>query len=463
MALLDILYRLQGDWKLKLYAVHLNHMLRGHQAEQDLQFCRDLACQLDIPFYGYRRDVAQYSRENGLNKQAAGRHLRYQIFSQVARQVRATKIAVAHHRNDVVETFFMRLLRGSGLKGLASIPPRRGQVIRPLYDVTRAEIEAYCRQRGLPYRTDPSNFSEYYWRNKVRLKLLPFLEEEFSPHLVEVVARIADIIQVENEFLNNLTDRSWRKITASDGREAQVKDHSPCISLCREALRSQHLALQRRLLQRAYQECAQSYYQLSFEHVHQLSELVEIGAGKMDLPGGVRVFASDCSLLFCKMDSDECSGTGDSKQQTGANPEQVELLSMGVNELRNWPLRVTLTEVSPAPRAVELAKSLKDPETRWKETGRWEVWMDYHKLKTPLVCRSRRQGDRFSPIGMLGTKKLKDYLIDKKVPACKRDQIALLCDRDGIVAVVGYQQADRTKLTETSQAALRVAVERRED
>ncbi|NLV91574.1 MAG: tRNA lysidine(34) synthetase TilS [Firmicutes bacterium] len=447
VALLDLLFRMRQEWQLSLYVVHLNHMFRGAQAEEDFQFCRELAAKLGLPFFGYRIDVTEYSRSRGLNSQHGGRLLRYLLFSEVAKEVGGAKVAVAHHRNDVVETFFMRLLRGGGLKGLSSIPPKRGNVIRPLYDVTKPEVEAYCDQRGLEWRLDPSNNSEKYWRNRIRLRLLPFLEK-FSADLVESTSRLVEIVRSENEFLEELTQAAWDQLVQ---REKDWQSRGKYVFAWDE-FTAQPLALQRRLVQMAYLKMGVSDYQLSFAHVEQVLDLVKNQGGQQDLPKGVRVQVSKDRVGFFL--SEPGKPTGSTPAKASALPRRQ--LTFGENSLPEWGLEITLKQCQNWPTPEELRDALAQQRDTWHRGGNWEIWLDAAKVALPLSCRQRLKGDRFRPLGMSGSKKLKDYLIDRKIPREKRDLIPLLCDQQGIVAVVGHQQAEDTKITDNTTIALRV-------
>lgn len=446
VALLDVLYRLRQRWNLSLWAVHLNHMLRGQQAEEDLQFCQKLTERLGIGFYGFRCDVANYAQELGLNVADAGRILRYRLFEQIAQETGANRIAVAHHRNDVVETFFMRLLRGAGMQGLASIPPKRGKIIRPLYDVTRAEIETYLSERNLAFRVDPSNQSTKYTRNKVRLELLPYLEAEFSPQLIEITARTVDVLRVENEFLTELAQKEYDQL--SEKLEVPYGGGYSGVRLLGHVLREKPLALQRRIFQLAYQDVTESDYQLSFDHVQELVKVLNSpDGGTVNLPRKViaRFVGPD---IYVGYQTPASQGVPSSQE-----------LSFGENCLREWGIRVTVSQERSIPDVKELASRLAGQDG-WpaNRSPQWEVWLDAATIKLPLVCTPRRAGDRFRPLGAGGTKSLGDYFTDKKVPTYLRDYIPVLRDQTGIVAVVGYQQDDRTRIQPHTKTAIRVIV-----
>lgn len=446
VALLDVLCRLQDRWKLSLWAVHLNHMLRGEQAEEDLQFCQALAAKRGIRFYGFRYDVASYARELGLNIEDAGRILRYRLFNRVAEENGANRIAVAHHRNDVVETFFMRLLRGAGMQGLASIPPKRGNVVRPFYDVTRRDVEAYCNERKLSFRIDPSNESTKYTRNKIRLELLPYLEKEFSPQLVEIVARTVEVIRAENEYLNELAETEY-DLLAEKAWESSF-DSSLAVRLSAVALREKPLALQRRILQLAYQDVMQSQYQLSFDHVQELVRILNApDGGIVNLPHQVTAKAAGPDIIISHRNT-----------ELKASPSG-QVLAFGENCLSEWGIKVVILRESSAPDLKALAARLAE-QKGWpaNSSPHWEIWLDAESIKLPLVCSSRQLGDRFRPLGAGGTKKLGDYFTDKKVPVHLRDRIPVLRDQAGIVAVIGYQQDERTRLHSAGKPAIRVIV-----
>ncbi len=191
--------RLRGDFHLSLLAAHLDHGLRP-EGEKEAGFVRKLAGKLGVPFFCGRADVRSYQKEKGLSVQEAAREVRYAFLAEVAQKNRAVKIALGHTADDQAESMIMRILRGSGTRGLSGIPPmRNGVYIRPLIEVWREEIESFLKEKRIVYLTDPSNQSPHYLRNRVRHELLPLLQQ-YNPRIRQVLVQMADLFRAEEEF-----------------------------------------------------------------------------------------------------------------------------------------------------------------------------------------------------------------------------------------------------------------------
>src|SRR5690606_7110870 len=250
VALLHVLTRLKDQESLDLVVAHLNHRLRGRSADEDAAFVGSLAERWGLPAVVEEADVARMARQRGVGIQEAAREARYAFFSRVAEAWGAARIALAHHADDQVETVLFRLIRGTGTRGLAGIPPVRGPIIRPLIDVSREDIVAYCRRHRLPYRTDPSNRDMRYRRNRIRWELIPLLEERYNPRVREAIVRMARILRDEDDFLDRYADGVYRSIAREgeapgpDGSRAEVQE----VFIPRDALGGLHRAVQRRVL-----------------------------------------------------------------------------------------------------------------------------------------------------------------------------------------------------------------------
>ncbi|MDI3312535.1 MAG: tRNA lysidine(34) synthetase TilS, partial [Thermoanaerobacterium sp.] len=185
ICLLNLLLEMKEKYELKLYVVHVNHMLRGADADSDALFVKNVCKGINIPFFLFKEDVRKYAEEKGLSEEAAGREIRYNAFSEVLKKVGGDKIAIAHNKNDVAETILLNILRGAGTAGLVGIKPVNGYIIRPLIRTTRDEILDYLTSKDLGYVIDATNKEDVYRRNRIRLKLIPFIEENFDIDIVE--------------------------------------------------------------------------------------------------------------------------------------------------------------------------------------------------------------------------------------------------------------------------------------
>jgi len=278
VALLHLLLDLQRDGDLVVAAVaHFHHQLRGVDADEDEGFSSDLAARLGLPFEVGRQDVRQAAREAGRSIEDMARELRYRFLHSAAERVRADVIAIGHTVDDQAETFLLRLVRGGGLRGLSGIRPRAGRVIRPLIEITRAELRAYSRERGLASRDDPSNRDLAIARNRVRHELIPYLEREFNPGITHVLAREASIARADDNRLHQeaIDLASTIVLSTSDGN-TQIDV---------AALRSLDSALSSRIALQALTRSSGGRF-VGFDQVEQILRLAEGQDGaSVDLPG----------------------------------------------------------------------------------------------------------------------------------------------------------------------------------
>ena len=210
-AMLAVFLELRKEWLLELFLGHFNHRLRP-SANQDEQFARKVAQENSLPLFVASEDVRSYAKQNRMNLEEAGRILRYDFLSKTAQKIGGAKIATGHTLNDQAETFFLRLMRGSGLKGLGSIyPVVEGQIIRPLLAVERKDIAEYVRRKGMTFRDDESNLDRNFARNKVRLDLIPFIQENFEPKIVRRIGKTVNILQEEEDLLGKLSSHEAKK------------------------------------------------------------------------------------------------------------------------------------------------------------------------------------------------------------------------------------------------------------
>lgn len=200
-----------GDDEAKIVVAHVNHMLRK-EADEDEQYVKNYCEKNGIEFYSKSIDVKKLAHTNKIGEEEAGRMARYEFFEEVLNKTNATKIAVAHNKNDKIETIFMHTLRGSGIEGLKGMEPKRANIIRPLIECERIEIENYCKENNLNPRIDKTNFENIYTRNKIRNVVIPYLQEEFNPNIIKTLDRLSGIITQEDEYMEKQTKIAYEKI-----------------------------------------------------------------------------------------------------------------------------------------------------------------------------------------------------------------------------------------------------------
>jgi tRNA(Ile)-lysidine synthase len=445
VALLLLMCELERDGALTVAgAAHLNHQLRGGEADEDEAFCARLALTLDVPFLAERMDVAALARAQKRSVEDAARVARLAFFERAAAALGADVIAVAHTKEDQAETFLLRLLRGSGTRGLAAIHPRvrlpteapaaRRWVIRPLLDVARADLRAYLAGRGQAFREDSSNADVAIPRNRIRHELIPSLESRFSPRVTEVLAREAALARQDEEFLQAEAIKLAARIVLTD---VAVRIDATGLSCAPRALSS-------RVAQAALERMAGSK-SITCDHVERLLALAD-GAAEgcaVSLPGQYAVRAGGSIVLR--------PGRG----RTPGNSFAFSLSIPGEVELGSQGLAVG---AQLAAGGAPIGENRR--QSKWAARGS-EVGVATRALELPLVVRNRRPGDRFRPLGAPGGRKLQDFLVDRKVPRDERDALPLVVDgRDRIVWVVGQSVAEDFRVTDPSQGVLLLKVRR---
>lgn len=210
--MLDILNKLKEKLQIEIVVAHVNHMIR-EEANEEEEFVKEFCKKKEVEFYSKRIEVEKYANNNKIGLEEAGRKIRYEFFDEVASRTNSNKIAIAHNKNDKVETILMNLLRGSGVTGLQGIQPiKDNKIIRPIIEIERQEIEKYCEENKLEPKIDISNFDNTYTRNKIRNVVIPYIKKEFNPNFIETITRLSEVITEENKFLKNITEQRYSEI-----------------------------------------------------------------------------------------------------------------------------------------------------------------------------------------------------------------------------------------------------------
>ncbi|MHB9145271.1 MAG: tRNA lysidine(34) synthetase TilS [Symbiobacteriia bacterium] len=450
-ALLHLLWRLREELGISLHVAHLDHGFRGRQSREDLRVVADLAISLGLPATLGTADVAGLARRRRWSKQLAAREARYTFLQRVAMRAGAKTIAFGHNRDDQAETVVMRLLRGTGLNGLSGIPLVRtipglpgGLVIRPLLFSARSEIEEYCREEGLSPRQDPSNLQPVYLRNRLRLELMPELRR-YNPRLDQALAWLAEQAR---------DDVAWLEL---EGRDllGRMRSRDAQGGLLLDPLRQAPVSLQRRALRQALTELwgqRNPFAGGSYQQVESLRQLVLAAApaGHLDLALGVTADRR-YDRLYLALTAPDVAGASDIRavRRRGAAPRPdlapLPLSVPGRTELPALGLAIE-AEVLPGPLAPAQMKA-------------GEAYLDLARLSRQLLVRTRRPGDRFRPLGAPGTKRLKDFLMEQRVPREDRDRIPLVCAADGhLVWVGGLRPAEDARVSEATRLVLHLRI-----
>ncbi len=443
VALLQALTLLSPEYKLNLTVAHLNHGLRGDESDAEEKLVRQLSEDRGIPFSSRRVDLRtlKKGRQRRHSLEEIGRQERYEFFTSLAAEVGATRIALGHHREDQAETVLMNLIRGSGLEGLKGIPPvRDGRLIRPLFEVGRTEILAFLEAEGIPWLEDGSNRQDFYLRNRIRHQLLPLLKE-YNPQIVSSLERMSRIARREDACLQDAAGKilaGWKIHPAipEGGMTLPIPDFLELPE-----------AIQYRVLKILLTRLVPHPFRVAAAHVEAVRGLIR-GTGSSNLaclPGRVLVKGEAGRLTFFPAGRDSGSGR--------------QLLPPGrrVNPFSH-PLEIPgLIEIMELGRVVKTA-FVDRREIENCEEGKKAAFFDLEKISPPLVIRNRREGDRFQPLGMAGTKKLKAYFIDEKIPQDQRDLIPLLADNHSVLWVAGLRLSERVRIGEKTRRIVKIEI-----
>ncbi len=431
-ALLSFLAALRKKLSLRLFCIHINHGLRGHESDEDARLVGEYATSFDIPVRILNCNVAAYASHRRLSIEHAGRTVRYSLLEKHARELGATRVATAHHLDDHAETVMMRIIRGAGVSGMSGIHPVMGGLfIRPFIEATRQEIMAYVEEHRVPYRTDSTNEQCHYLRNSIRHRLMPLMLE-YNTSVRERLWSLSRIFHDDDIVLSNLTETFFRRC-CSIREESVVIDTDTAWDL--------PMALKRRMMRKAIESLQGHLLEVDFAHVEKLVELIHSPVGtSTDLAGAVNARKGYGVLIIKK----EGSGTAPSHTSPGEALLQVP----GKTVLDEWTIMLTAT-----------IEKRNDPALSFP-LSRWEALLDSDKAARPLSVRPRRDGDRFSPLGVKGTKKVKDFFIEVKIEQEKRNHVPLIVDCKGrIVWIVGHRIDDRFKVTDETVNLLHLRVE----
>jgi len=424
VALLFGLFALESELDLKLYVAHLNHKLRGTESDEDERFVRNLASRLKLEFFSKRVDVKKEAKKQKLSIEECAREVRYQYLEKIAHLIKADKIATGHQADDQAETFLMRLLRGAGGAGLSGIPPKRGKIIRPLIRTAREEIESFLKANKITARLDSSNYLPDYFRNKIRLALLPKIKKEFNPKIVEVLNRTADIISGQQEYIEETCERVLQDIGI-------IRQDKIVIDL--KKFSGYDICLQREMIRQCVHQLKGDLKKLSFDSVDRSLELIrqKKSGKKIKLVGKIWLEVGEKELACF-----------------------VEKKKKEFNSLISFPGEVNLRDGK-----VRVVSEISRRIPRNFITPNQNVaLLDMDKMKKPFRLRNRRKGDRFKPLGMKGTKTLADFFIDAKVPHHLREEVLILTSKDKIVWVVGYRISDEFKVTDKTKKVLKIEI-----
>jgi tRNA(Ile)-lysidine synthase len=437
VALVHVLLTLAVEYSLRPAIAHLNHCLRGPESDRDAEFVSVLARQLGVPIYAERKDVLAFKRGRRLSLEEAGRRIRYDFYDAVAAKYGFNKIALGHHSDDNAELVLINLLRGSGPLGLSGIAPvREGKIVRPLIHLRRSEIIDYLAENKLPYVTDASNTDPAFMRNKIRHHLIPELQSAYNPKIIETLNRLGEIMRAEDQWLDDALEPVLKQCVSFRGNQK--------ISLALPKFNQLAKAVKRRVIRKAILAVKKDLRRITLLHVDAILHLIEKGrvSGRLNLPDGILVERNTVALTIVKRNK-----VGKQKDcrilQTRSTDYQYTIAAGGTLFIKEADVSITLCEID--------ADDLPD----FKETGAHKAFFDLDRLLFPLLVRNLRPGDRFSPLGVNGTQKVKKYFINHKIPGAQRRKCPLLLSGGNIIWIAGHRIDNAVKVNPQTRRVLK--------
>ena len=429
VALLSCLVALSSRWNWDLNIGHVNHGLRGTESEEDAEFVEKLGNSFGIPVSireaRLKKQDAKFAKQS---LQSYAREVRYQALETILQERNATKMALGHTADDQAETVLMWMLRGSGTGGLSGIPPKRGeQIVRPLLDIPRRDILAYLEQRQLTYRMDSSNRQPVYLRNRLRQELMPHLKE-YSPGLVNVLSRQAEIIRDDHAYLEIMAAEAFHQICVTEDERRLQLDRSGLLVL--------PIAIRRRVVRFGFQQLKGNTHGLRFDVVQRLLGCLEHGQSGWTMNiNNVDVILEYDRLVFSK----RLSIIPDDLNRPPFGEVGLDIPGEVV-----WPLT-----------GQRMVVSMNHAAEMTSQSHKLEMHLDADTFTPKLLLRSWMPGDVFCPRGFGGKqKKLQDFFSDMKLPRSQRAKVPLLVAPEGILWVGGLREDDRFQVSTTTTSVV---------
>ncbi|QTL99363.1 tRNA lysidine(34) synthetase TilS [Iocasia frigidifontis] len=432
LTLFHLLNSLKKEYNLYLVVFHLNHMFRK-EASAEAEYVRGIAKRYEIKAIIEEYDVPAYIQKEGLSPEEAARKVRFNLLKKWAGKLDIKKVALAHNKDDLVETVFLNITRGSGLQGLTGINPLTEidgiNFIHPLLDIYREEIENYCQENNLKPVYDQTNNEVIYTRNKLRHKVIPYLEKEINPRLKGAVSRMAAHLRSVENFLSRITQEKLAEILLENNK------HRIVLSL--SAIQKEEQLIRRRLVKGVIGLLRGDVIDLYTVHYKAIDKLICAGetGKKIPIKEELQIRISYDKLIF-------------------------EIKNRG-KKVSSYNKRLTVPGETLLSNKVVIKTWIIPFYNDWQQDAFSQdiCFCDYNKIDLPLFVRNRRNGDRFKPLGMKGEKKIKDFYIDEKVPLNKRDKTPIIVDnKDRVLWIVGMRMDDRFKVSPDTANILKIGI-----
>lgn len=415
--LIYLLNEIKSDYNLTIILAHLNHLHRK-EAIYDENLVKETGENLGFDVKVRKASMDEFSRENKISAEDAGRRLRYNFFNDLASEYKNSRIAVAHNKDDQAETIIMRMIRGTGLDGLVGMDYKKDNIIRPILNFEKKEILSFLDENNIPYALDQTNFSNDYTRNFIRNEIIPKMEE-INPKTKDNIYSLSKLVKNDLEII----DESILNIS----KDVIVKQSVDEIDIDKEYFENLSYPYKARIIRLAVEKLSGTTKDFSKENIDYFINLTELSNGKKIIKGDLVFSKSYSSYKLSKFLNQE---------------EKDKLVYLDLAEekpFNGYKIRANLVD----------EKEGKSPNI---------AYFDYEKLEFPLIIRNRKDGDRFKPLGFDHNKKLKDFFIDQKIDKDLRNQIPIIISNDKIIWIVNYRMSEDFKVDERTKKIVKIEV-----
>ena len=421
VSLFHLLCSMREEYKLTIIGVHIHHGIRGEDADADANYVERLCVDYHVNCEIFRYDIHKEAKKLKITDEEAGRLIRYKMFGKVLEKYSGNKIAVAHNMNDQAETVLMRLCRGTGLRGLTGISAVRDNIIRPLIECSRDNIEEYCKLNTLEYKTDYTNDMAIYTRNKIRLHLIPWIKENLNPAIVQTLSKMSGLLQEEEDYMALVAK------TAYDSCECKSTNSQTSISI--EKFKLYPSVIQKRVIRLVLQNFKQDLHDVEQRHILDVLKLMDKKTGKsINLTNGIIVDREYQNLNF----------TIKSETKNLGYCYTIEMNKKTIIEQANMTIKAE----------IKYKGFLKE-----NNDNLYTKVFDYDKINDGIKVRTRLSGDKIY-LKSSGNKKLKDFFMDIKLPRDQRDNVPLIATDNDIIWILGYRTNSQYDVTEATNKIL---------
>lgn len=419
------LRKLNEIMSFNLYASHINHMYRGEDAQHDEDFVRDLCNKYGIKLFVKRKHAGEYARELKVTEEEAGRILRYGFFNENLSEVGGGIIAVAHNLNDQAETVLQRIIRGSGIDGLSAMSYKKDNLIRPMLNVSKSDILKYLHENNYEYCIDRTNLHDIYGRNKIRLNLIPYLEENFNPNIQNILFRMSETMEKDKKIIEKYVQLKFKEVLKEKNEHRVILDFN--------TLKCLDNGESGRIIRRAIEEIKGNTINLEMKHIEYALNFIRTGTTgkKINLSEGFTLEISYDNFII--------------------NKTVENFMDFQYNIVLNTPLHI------PEVNKIITLKVLD--ATEFNREGNKSINIDFELIKGNIKVRNRLPGDSMIPCGMIGRKKLKDIFIDLKIPANERDKKLVITDDENILWLEGFRIHNNYRVSNSTTKILNITME----